>query len=102
MTRGRPQDGGLPLLRPKGQATPCHQCPKIPADAQERTSRFAQDPTERSWRAYGHYLECAAVMHFPDDALVRRNAAVIRRIEKAKDRLPLLQLVAVLGGKIEG
>lgn len=36
---------------------------------------------ERNWLAYEHYRECRAVGKFPDDAVVRRNAAVIRAVE---------------------
>ena len=31
--------------------------------------------------AYEHYRECRAVGEFPDDAVVRRNAAIIRKVE---------------------
>ena len=31
--------------------------------------------------AYEHYRECRAVGEFPDDPIVRRNAAIIRAVE---------------------
>ena len=32
--------------------------------------------------AYDHYLECKAVGEFPNDSIVRRNAAIIARAEQ--------------------
>lgn len=37
--------------------------------------------------AYQHYLECKATGQWPDDAIVRRNAAVIREVEDYAERL---------------
>lgn len=34
---------------------------------------------------YEHYLECKAVGQFPDDAVIKRNAAVIRDVEEAAE-----------------
>lgn len=96
MVRGRPQDGGLPMLRPQGQPTPCHECPKVPSDAPERTSAHAIEPSEKSWLAYQHYLECAAVGSFPDDPIVKRNARVIRQVEQMWERQPLQTLLTLL------
>ena len=39
--------------------------------------------------------ECAAVGQFPDDAIVRRNAGLIGRIEKDVDGLRQLQLITL-------
>lgn len=36
----------------------------------------------RNQRAYRHYLECVATGTFPDDPIVRRNAAIIRQAER--------------------
>lgn len=38
--------------------------------------------TEQNFRAYEFYLECQAVNSFPEDPIVRRNAALIARAEK--------------------
>ena len=35
---------------------------------------------------YEHYSQCKAVGHFPDDPIVRRNAAVIAEVEKRVER----------------
>ena len=37
--------------------------------------------TEANYEAYDHYLQCRATGAFPDDPIVRRNAAVIRDVE---------------------
>lgn len=100
MIRGRPQDGGKPILRTT--PTPCFECPKVPADATERSSEYAQEPSARSWKIYRHYRECRAVRQFPEDDLVRRHAGIIRRIEAAWERQPLLTLGYILGAKLSG
>jgi hypothetical protein len=38
-------------------------------------------------QCYQHYQECKAVGSFPDDPIVRRNAAEIRRLEEADERV---------------
>lgn len=42
------------------------------------TPEYPLSLSEKNRRALVHYQECAAVGRFPDDAIVRRNAAVIR------------------------
>ncbi len=102
MVRGRPQDGGKPIPRPEGQPTPCHECPKVPDDAPEKSSQYALEPSERSKAAYLHYLECVAVGRFPDDPIVRRNAAIIRRVEQMWERQPLQTLLTLLSRGSDG
>lgn len=54
--------------------------------------------------AYVHYLECRATGTFPDDPLVRRNAAAIRAVEDSVARIrseqaaysPLASLAAIM------
>lgn len=88
---------GVPLRRPRGTLTPCHKCPKIPADAPRRAWwAAAGELSARNRQAYRHYRECRAVGVFPDDPIVRRNAALIRRVEEAFEREPLVQLNALL------
>ena len=36
--------------------------------------------SESNQRCYEHYLECRAVGKFPDDPIVRRNAAIIAEV----------------------
>lgn len=47
----------------------------------ERSPATAEELSEKNWRAWGFHQECAAVGKFPDDDIVRRNAALIKRIE---------------------
>lgn len=46
-----------------------------------------EDPlslSQKNRRAYEHYQECKATGNFPEDAIVARNAGIIRRIEDSK------------------
>jgi len=49
-------------------------CPKGTPDNQ----RTLNDQSRECWE---HYKECRAVGQFPDDPIVRRNAAAIREVE---------------------
>lgn len=54
-------------------------CPKgTPENSKELSSKNRQ--------AYEHYLQCKAVGKFPEDAIVYRNAGIIRQIEDRMDR----------------
>lgn len=76
----RVERSGKPVLRLPKQKTPCAWCPKIvPGDPPEPAS--AQELTARNRSAYLHYLECKATGQFPADAIARRNAALIKRVE---------------------
>lgn len=79
-------DDGRHMPRPEGCPTPCHQCPKVPRSAPERTRAHAIDPTERSLRALEHYERCKAVGRFPLDVIVERNAGLISAIERDCER----------------
>lgn len=74
---------GEPIARPKGTKPPCDfgpdQCPKGHYSKPKELSR-------KNLRAYFHYLKCKATNTFPDDELVRRNAAFIREIEESVDK----------------
>lgn len=84
--------------RPPGQPTPCWDCPKIPRDAPRRERRHAEEMSPKNRLAYRHYRECAATGHWPDDAIVRRNAAAIRGVIDGVRDLKTDQLIALLGG----
>lgn len=43
-------------------------------------------------QAYEHYLQCKAVGKFPEDAIVYRNAGIIRRIEDSFGRFETREL----------
>lgn len=68
--------GGLPVLRPDGQPTPCYRCPKIPVGAAP-VPASAAEWGEKNWRAYQFHQRCKAVGRFPADAIVQRHAGLI-------------------------
>jgi hypothetical protein len=86
---------GVPNRRPKGAATPCHKCPKIP-DGEVAVRENAIELSEKNMQAYRHYLECRAVGEFPDDPIVRRNARILRQIHDEAEQRPLYNLMAML------
>lgn len=53
----------------------------MPSDAPAKTWEHAAQLTDRDWQIYEHYSECKAVWSFPDDVLVLRHAAIIRKAE---------------------
>ncbi len=87
----------IPVLRLLSQPPPCGTCPKIPKDAPVKHWDHAVQLSDKNWRAYQYYLECRAVGQFPDDAIVRRNARIIRAIQDEADNRPLYNLLAVVG-----
>lgn len=76
--------GGRPVKRQPGQKTPCFWCPKIPPGDGPRPENAAE-LTPENLAALRHHRECAAVGSFPDDAVVRRNAALIADADRAAD-----------------
>lgn len=63
--------------------------------ARDRSPATALELDDRGYQAYQHYLECKAVGDFPDDPLVRANAAVIRQAEDLADRVYAARLGTV-------
>lgn len=88
------EETGLPEEWPKGSGKlrqrfdgarpPCRDpkrgCPK-------GTPEKPKTLDDRNRDCYSHYLECRAVGSFPDDPLVRQNAAIILQVERAVERL---------------
>ena len=95
---------GNPLRRIRGSPTPCAVCPK----AIDNRPAPEADLSDRNWQAWRHYQECRATGQFPADALVRRNAGLIRQIEDQAARADMARLVqamtaaAVMGGLQRG
>ncbi len=101
MTRGRRGTIELQQVPNTSGITPCNdaktgRCPKIPTDAPQATSHYAVEPSDRSYRAWRHYRECRAVGIWPNDPIVRRNAAIIRGIYDQYERMPLVQLTTLM------
>jgi hypothetical protein len=81
----RVERGGKPCPRPKNVKPPCKWCPKIlPGD--EPVPANAQELSEKNVAAFLHYQEARATGHFEHDAIVARNAAMIRSAEDAAER----------------
>ena len=76
----RTERAGVPAPRPRGQPTPCYKCPKVPK-GKPPIPESAVELTDRNWKVWQHYRECKATGRFPDDAIVRQHAAVIREVE---------------------
>lgn len=77
-------ENGKERPRPPGTSPNCKACPKGPEP-------FVGGLSERNAAVYLHFLECRAVGHFPDDAIVRRNARIISDTLAALDRAELLE-----------
>lgn len=84
---------GHPLPRGRGERKPCDfqpsACPKG-----SPTAGIALNPTNE--RVYTHYLESKAVGSFPDDPIVRRNAAIISEVERQLDEDKQCQFLTTL------
>jgi hypothetical protein len=82
-----PRSGRL-VVRPPGTAPPCRipgvGCPK----GTPENPRGLNEANRAAWR---FDRECRAVGHFPDDPLVRRNAALIRQVEEELERRERLE-----------
>jgi len=84
---------GQPIARPAGTFAPCrYRTPGIEPCA-KGSPEAGRELSARNRQAYLHYLECRSVGQFPDDAIVRRNAALIQHAERtqADERIQTLQ-----------
>lgn len=74
----------LPVLRHPRDLPPCRVlsvgCPKGTPENPKSLSRKNQ-------RAYYHYLQCKATNSWPDDGIVRENAAIIESAYQLAERL---------------
>lgn len=94
--------GGLPVLRPADSPPPCWKCPKIPDGAEPKPAN-AVELSERNAAAYWFYLSVKGGCPCPDDAVVRRNHALIRRVEDSIESIRQDQQVqlAMLAGRTQ-
>lgn len=90
----RPHGSGIRLVNDDGW-TPCHECPKIPA-GEPKERRHAIELSDRNKAAWQHWRECRAVGVFPDDPIVRRNAAILQSVQDELSTEPLVQLTKLL------
>jgi hypothetical protein len=79
--------------------TPCAKCPK----AEDGKAAPEKELSDKNWEAFRHFYECRATFRFPNDPIVRRNAAIILHIMEASQRsteqaLPAI-MVALLGAR---
>lgn len=81
---------GEPVKRPKGVFPPCRYDPKACPKGSPEQCRGIND---QNLQAYQHYRECRAVGQFPDDPIVRENAAIIRGIEDQVQKLDQQKLL---------
>lgn len=84
---------GQPIPRPSGTFAPCRYGPSRCAKGSPDAGR---DLSAKNRRAWLHYRECRAVGAFPDDPLVRRNAALIEQLELARSEETLRVLHELL------
>lgn len=72
--------GGNPVKRNKATPPPC----RTKSGCKKGTPEKPKSLTPKNLEAYEHYRQCRAVGQFPDDAIVKQNAAAIRQIEDLK------------------
>lgn len=90
---------GEPMARTSQEIpTRCQGCPKVPRGVRESGAgwkecrRQAIEITPENAQALCRYKEFRATHEFPDDAIVRWYAAIIREIEDERDRSEFQEL----------
>ena len=91
----KPMGSGIRMTRDAADRPPCETCPKIPKGRLAHPSS-AVELSDKNLMAYRHYKECKAVGQFPDDAIVRRNAAIISDIVEDYRQKPMRELLMLL------
>ncbi len=76
-TGKRYTSGNTKRLVPRHGPTPCRTHVGCPKGTPENQLNLTPENTQ----VYLHYLECRAVGEFPNDPIVRNNAALIRSVE---------------------
>ena len=87
--------GDEPVRRPAGHHPPCRYdstpCPK-------GTPENPKSLSARNRKVLDHYRECEATGQFPNDAIVRQNAAIIRETLRVLDNERQQMLAVIAGG----
>lgn len=94
---------GQPIPRLPGVKLPCEISAGLPEDVRERACAkicptAGVELSEKNWQAYMHYLGCKATSLFPDDPIVRRNAAIISQQEETHKEIRLYKAIAAMRG----
>lgn len=78
------EKNGKPLKRPDGRKFPKTQAPCRVAGmgCPKGTPEKPKTLNARNVKAYQHFKQCRATGHWPDDAIVRQNAAIIVEAEE--------------------
>lgn len=74
--------GDKPVKRNIGSPPPC----RTPQGCPKGTPEAPRTLSGKNEFAYQHDSECRAINQFPDDAIVKRNAATIRIVEDSRKR----------------
>lgn len=81
--RGQPVRGPSGNLhqRPRGTRPPCYHKKPDGTSQCAKGRPFRTDLYTSNLLAYRHFRECRAVRSFPDDPIVRKNAAILDSLE---------------------
>lgn len=86
--------------RPEGTHPPCHYdkkaCPK--GTYEDRKAELS----DRNRKTYLHYLRCKATNQFPNDDLVRHNAALIMHTEETLSVFKMQSMMGLMGSLFRG
>ena len=90
---GKPVEtaGGKRWERSPSQLPPCRLSVGCPKGTPEQSRELSQ----RNWEAWQHYRECRAVGAWPDDPIVRRNAAIILDVVEGVESLRQIELMSI-------
>jgi hypothetical protein len=86
------RDGSGPRERDKSCPPPC----QTRDGCKKGTPEKPKSLTPQNWQAYEHYQECKAVGSFPADAVVKRNAAIIRSVEDGVERVRQIEFMTAM------
>lgn len=96
------ENTGEIVVHPPKTGQPLPRIGKPPCMTHVKCAKGSPDErrelSPRNWQAYNHYLECAAVGQFPDDPIVRRNAAIIKAVLDAEARKEKWRMVRIQAG----
>lgn len=83
-----------PIPRPKNTPPPCRTYKGCKKGTPENQNTL----NEKNRKALRHYQECKATYSFPEDVIVRQNAAIIRKMEDSAKEQKMLNIISALAG----